>query len=425
LFGSSGALHDPGVSRLSRSVVRRGLVVLAVGEIATLEGCYLTHERVEEAACVEAPVESCRVWEAAGEAIAISEPAGAASLVQLADALALDCEVLVSWNVGTSVPGALEVQTFTRVIGFDARSLGVTERHPTLTHGAPTWSGLQLARSGERVGGLAEIDGRCVVLPMDTRGVERGPAVELERDAACRGLEATDARWSFVRSAMDGGGVRELVTFDADGGELARAPLAVSGRTWWSRARFEDGSFLSYSFSQDLTTLTYSGFLQRFDEDEAPRGEEVSLGDNGVPVHVAETSRGALATWTTAASGGQPVRLRPIDRDGRARAETRSVPAEGALYGLTIRSTPDGGAVLAWEEWHFEGDAFRLRLQSLDADGMPLGEPTVVRDVGHARRLGDRDRRERHARARRAQAGTRACSRRCPCAARSDETRAA
>ncbi|MBZ0120766.1 MAG: glutamate--cysteine ligase [Sandaracinaceae bacterium] len=113
--------------------------------------------------------------------------------------------------------------------------------------------------------------------------------------------------------------------------------------------------------------------------------DEVELGENGVPVHVAETAEGALATWTTAASGGQPVRLRPIDRDGRARGPTRDVPAEGALYGLLARSTPDGGAVLAWEEYHFRGDPeWRLRMQSVRPDGTARAAPSTVRIDGHA-----------------------------------------
>lgn len=359
--------------------------VFSAGLLFALEGCYLAHERDVSASCAEAPIRSCRTWEAAGEATVISAPPGVASLVQLADVLAMDCEVLVSWNVGTSVPGALEVETFTRVLSFDGTTRAASEAHPTLTHGAPSWSGLQLAERGGWVSGLAEIDGRCVVLPMDRSGAERGPSVEVARaGSSCRGLEAQDGAFSFVRSAIDGGPGVELVTLDREGRELARRELVVSGRTWWARTAFDDGSFLSYSFSQDSVTGEYFGYLQRFDGRGAPLGEEVLLADNGVPVHVAQTDGGALAAWTTAASGGLPVRLRPIDREGRARAETRDLPAEGALYGLAARSTPDGGAVLAWEEWHHEADRWLLRMQSVDAEGRALAAPTIVRDAGHA-----------------------------------------
>jgi len=243
-----------------------------------------------------------------------------------------------------------------------------------------------LARAGGRVLMRAQTDA-CFLLPLDLEGHELGPPVDLAPGELCRSLESAGDGFSLVLSGLDGGSPLSLAFVDADGRLTSRADLPPPGedRTWWSRTMFEDGSFLSYTKTQDLVTGTYEGWLQSFDAVGAPLGEAVPIGENAVPVEVAPTSEGALAVWMTAASGGLPLRLRPIDRLGRARGETRDVPAEGALYGMTIRSLPDGGALLAWEESHFDAEPmWRLRVQSLSADGSPRGAPSTVRTVGHA-----------------------------------------
>ncbi len=370
----------------------RAGVLLAVAALAlpNATSCYLSHERagapLEPPACVTPPVASCDAWQAAGEPQRLSGPADPADYVQLGSAVAVDCQVLVSWVVSTDRMGEQTVRHETRLMTSSGEPAAPIEAHPSLTHDSPSWSGLQLAVLGARIGGLSEHDGRCVFVPLGTAGRELGPPVEIGRDVSCRGLDAAGDGFSFVSSSTSGAPPFTLVAIDDAGRLRARTELPILGRrTWWSRTRFADGSFLSYSFAQDLATSTYAGWLQRFDEAGAPLAEEVPLGENGVPVSVSPTAEGALATWMTAASGGQPVRLRPIDRDGRATGPTREVPAEGALYGLAIRSTPDGGALLAWEEHLHESDPdWRVRVQSLRADGTPRGAPTTVMTGTHA-----------------------------------------
>lgn len=350
-------------------------------------GCYLSHEReVAPSVCEPAVVSSCASWEADGDFVPISAPPAVGDYVNLESVLFLDCEVVVSWIVATSRPIGVNVTHHTRLLDRRGRALAPIESHPSIAGDATSWSGLRLAVNGARVGSITEREGLCFYVPLDREGHEVGPVIEVGRDLACRALEASDEGFSFVASAISGGDPVTLRTIDVDGRELARASLDVPPmRTWWSRTRFEDGSFLAYQFAQDTVTIRYTGFLQRFEGRGAPLGEEVVLEDDGVPVHVAETSTGAIATWTTAASGGQPVRLRPIDREGRPRGETRTVPAEGGLYGLTIRSTPGGGALLVWEESHFDEDpAWRVRVQSVDAEGVPLGPPSLVVSDQHA-----------------------------------------
>lgn len=358
--------------------------VLAAVALPIATGCYLSHERerapIEPPACVTLPVQSCDSWEAAGEPLRLTDPADPADYVQLGSAIAIDCTVLVSWVVSTNRLGDQTIRYDTRVIASSGEPIGPIQAHPSLTHESPSWSGLRLAVNDGSVGGLAEREGRCHFVPLDTAGRELGPPVEVGRDVSCRGIDTTGDGFSFVVSTVAGSAPIELVTVDDRGTVRARAELPIpGGRAWWSRTRFADGSFLSYSFTQDFVTSTYTGWLQPFDQAGAPLADEIELGENGVPVHVAPTAEGALATWMTSASGGQPVRLRPIDRDGRTTGTTRDVPAEGALYGLVIRSTPDGGALLAWEEHLHDADPdWRLRLQSLRADGTPRAEPTTV-----------------------------------------------
>lgn len=366
----------------ARAITTRSRLLATLALPIAATGCYLSHERerapLDPPACVSLSVASCDAWEAAGEPRRMTGSAEPADFVRLGSAVAIDCEVLVSWLVSTDRRGTRAARYETRVISASGDPVGPIEAHPSLTSESPSWSGLALAMNDRSVGGLVERGSRCHFVPLDTEGRELGSPVEVGRDVSCRGLDTSGDGFSFVVSTGSAG--IELVTVDERGATRARTELPIpGGRTWSSRTRFEDGSFLSYSFTQDFVTSTYTGWLQRFDEAGAPLADELELGENGVPVDVAPTADGALATWMTVASGGRPVRLRPIDRDGRATATTRDVPAEGALYSLVIRSTPDGGALLAWEEWHHDGDPeWRLRLQSLRADGTPRGEPTTV-----------------------------------------------
>ncbi len=367
-----------------RRVGSRRLLVLPL--TASLLGCYLSHERETPSVCEPAAVASCATWEADGDFVLISAPAAVGDYVNLESTLSLDCEVMVSWIVATGRPRGVNVTHHTRLVDRRGRALAPIQAHPSITGDATSWSGLRLAAQGSRVGAISEREGLCVFLPLDREGHEVGPPVEVDRDIGCRALASSPEGFSFVTSAISGGSPVLLRTVDVDGRELARAPLEVPAlRTWWSRAMFEDGSFLAYQFTEDITTTRYTGFLQRLDARGAALGDEVVLDDDGVPVHVAETRSGAVATWTTSASGGQPVRVRPIDHDGQPRGETRDVPAEGALYGLTIRSTPDGGALLIWEESHFgEDPQWRVRVQSVDADGVARGAPSLVVSDQHA-----------------------------------------
>ena len=371
--------------RQARLVRARVIPLLVLG--SSLVGCYRSHEREDTAPeCLPASVASCDAWEADGEAHRLSGPAEPGDFVQLGSAVQIGCTVLVSWTVVSSRAGALSVRYETRLLAPSGEPLAPIEPHPALSHESSSWSGLDLAAGSSRLGGLVQSSGRCSFVSLDLEGRELGAPVELEPETWCRSIEASGDGFSFVVSTIARSAPAALVTVDDGGAVQARAELPVPlDRTWWSRTVFEDGSFLGYSFSQDLVTIRYTGWLQRYDAAGAALGDEVELGENGVPVHVAETAEGALATWTTAASGGQPVRLRPIDRDGRARGPTRDVPAEGALYGLLARSTPDGGAVLAWEEYHFRGDPeWRLRMQSVRPDGTARAAPSTVRIDGHA-----------------------------------------
>ncbi|MBN8611455.1 MAG: hypothetical protein J0L92_12760 [Deltaproteobacteria bacterium] len=361
--------------------------IVVASTACSLLGCYLSHEREPApSVCEPATVTSCATWEADGDFVPISAPAAVGDYVNLESVLSLDCEVMVSWIVATARPRGVNVTHHTRMLDRRGRAIAPIESHPSITGDATSWSGLRLAVNGARVGAITEREGLCVFVPLDREGHEVGPPIEIDHDVGCRALAASGEGFSFVASAITGGSPVTLRTIDVDGRELARTELrAPAPRTWWSRTMFEDGSFLAYQFSEDTMTIRYTGYLQRFDARGAALSDELVLDDDGVPVHIAETSRGAVMAWTTSAAGGQPVRARPIDREGRPRGETRTVPAEGGLYGLTIRSTPDGGALLVWEESHFDEEPqWRVRVQSLDPEGVPLGPPSLVVSDQHA-----------------------------------------
>jgi hypothetical protein len=356
-------------------------------------GCYLSHERAslgddDPPACIDAaPVVSCNAWQPDGAPRRLSNPAAAGDFVQLGSVVPIDCGVLVSWVVVGSAGRTSTVRHFTRTLSLSGEPSGPIEAHPALSHELHGWRALSLAVGPSSVAGLVEAGGRCSFVSLDPRGRPLGAPVEVARDATCRGLDIRgDGFFSFVGSTLPGTGMHTLVAVDETGArrEEAELPLPV-GRIWGSRTNFEDGSFLSYSFSQDVMTGVYEGWLWRYDGRGNPLGDEMMLGENGVPVHVTPTSTGALATWTTAAPGGQPLRLRPIGRDGASGGPTRDVPAEAALYGAAIESTPDGGALIAWQENHFESEPqWRLRVQSLLADGTPREASTTVMTTDQA-----------------------------------------
>jgi dipeptidyl aminopeptidase/acylaminoacyl peptidase len=102
------------------------------------------------------------------------------------------------------------------------------------------------------------------------------------------------------------------------------------------------------------------------------------LDEDGLPMHFAQTRLGVVAAWTTSPVAGRGVGIRALDRDGRAVADARTAPAAGAIFGVVISSTPDGGALLAWQENPTEAPQWRLRVQSLDSDGNARGAPSTI-----------------------------------------------
>jgi len=362
-------------------VTRRATALAAI----SLTGCYLAHERDVERACVPEPVSRCEAWAPSGPPRVIARTDAAGDFVQLGSVAALDCAVLASWiRVRTATDGSSAITHWTRVLDMDGAPLGPILEHPSLAHDSVPWTTLELATGAGQIVGLTLRARRWVLVRLDGRGQELAEPIDVGADPWNGGL-AVDAEGISFLAAGDVTQPLWLVRHDPLGAPRDRVMLPVSaGRSLGGRTRLEDGSFLLWTLHEDFATAIYEGWLERFDASGRPLGEEHALEENGVPVYVAETARGALATWMTAASGGLPLRLRPIDLEGGARGATRDAPAEGALYGLALEPTPDGGALVAWEASHFREDPeWTLRVQSLDADGAPLAEPTTVWTDGH------------------------------------------
>jgi hypothetical protein len=253
-------------------------------------------------------------------------------------------------------------------------------RHAALDF-ADTGVGPASLASGPGGGALVVgTDTDCLFVPIELDGSERGPTLSSAAGGVCGALAGTERGYSYLATRPSAMGLVELRGVDSLGAPTSTATLFTpSLRTVWSRLVFDDGSFLAYSFSEDFITMLYESWLQRFDASGVPLSPEVVLGENAVPVALSPTPTGALAVWTTAASGGVPMRIRPIDRAGNPTGETRDVPATGALYGFGIAPTPDGDALLAWTEDHWrEAPEWKLRTLAVAPDGTPRGEPTTV-----------------------------------------------
>lgn len=350
---------------------------------ALLPGCYLAHERATPDSpreCTTAPVDGCTRWEAAGPPTLISGPVLPAGFPHFGSAIATDCGVLAAWSVTTRTPTVMSVRHETRTADWSGAVVDAILAHPTFVLDGSSPTTPLLARGPGGAAGLVANGTDCLFVPLALDGHERGEPVRVATAELCGALAGTPGGYSFITAVGAPTSRFALSSVDAVGTTSTAVDLVgPSGRALWTRTVFDDGSFLAYSFTEDFVTTRYSGWLQHFGADGVELAVEVELDENAVPVLTTSTARGALAAWSTAASGGLPLRVRPIDRDGRPTGEARDVPAEGALYGFALASTPDGDAVLSWTESHWRGmPEWRLRVLALGPDGAPRGAPTTV-----------------------------------------------
>jgi hypothetical protein len=356
------------------------LGAIAAGAIA---GCYRVHERAEPCRALAPDPQPCTRWEQAGAVTRVSDPAPVTVSLFLSSAVATECGALAAWTTltGAGIPTTRSFET--RTIDWSGAPTAATRAHPDVTTTMTDAAAVDLVTNGDEVAAFFSTSpGGCRFVPLDARGVERGPIASVDV-AWCLAPLAVEDGYSTL-TWNEGTTPGTLVGLDASGHETERTILDMpSARALWSRTPYDDGSFLLYSFREDPVTTVYTGWLQRFDPHGRAIAPEVEVGVNGVPVHAAPTEPGALIGWSTATSGGLPVQVRPIDRDGRPIGETRDVDATGALYALLLTPTPQGDVLATWVESHFHDEPeWRLNVQAFGPDALPRGEPTrVLTDV--------------------------------------------
>jgi hypothetical protein len=370
------------------------LVALAA---LALGGCYLAHERPASSnvSCEPAgPPMSCTAWMPVGDSIAISPAPPPSGGIQLQSTVATECGVLVSWTTLSGMPIPMNLAFETRAIDWSGSPTAPVIEHPSLSVVTNASGSIELAVNRSQVGALVVTEPTgCRFLLLDAAGNETGAPLALHA-TSCIALAAQNTEFTFLAPSTNATTSTWLDWIDPSVGAGAQAILPIPApRAVWSRTVFADQSFLVYSFREDPMTGMYSGWAQHFDAAGGLPAPEVVIDANAAPVLFAETRNGAVTAWETATPGGLPARSRAIDHDGQPRGEVIDLPATGALYGVEIASTPDGGAVISWLEMHYnEMPEWRFQIQQVDADAHPRAAPTLAMtgiDIGAPRILVD------------------------------------
>lgn len=371
-------------TRLREAGRPRGAPVVALVALAALgAGCHLAHERTgpggdasvsspEASTCPSPTGGGCRAWELAGDPIDLVTLGPGDIDVVFGSAIARPCGVLAGWSISHTESASVDVRYETRLADWSGAPTAAIEEH----RGPGAMAGSLLLAAGP--GGVGALLGnpRCEFRLFDEAGRELGVVGSETASATCVGLAATPTGYSWLE---DLGGVLSFDSADVHG-SIFVGLVTHEGRSLAGRAMLDDGSFLVSSFAEDLATARYRSWLERFHpEDISAPGPAFEIGENAVSLLVSPNAAGALAAWMTAQPGGLPLRVQPVDRDGRPFGTARDVEASGALYGHALTTTPDGDALYAWLEWHSgAASEWLLRVQALAPDGTPRGAATTV-----------------------------------------------
>lgn len=331
---------------------------------ATSQGCYRSQEPADAAAACPPRVRACDAWEPDGAPTALAT----GEALRVGDVLAQDCAVVALWadDDGVSVHHVTRVIDWTGVPVSEPTILAdltfdrAIDTHPRLTRGAGGVSALVTGPEG------------CVWAPLDLDGRLRGPVAPIGDTAgrACRGFGPAPDGTSFLSSRSPDHAL-SLWTLDEAGAVTERQPIGPLGAEATTRLDQPDGTFLVGWRERAEPGAPVETTLRRFDASGRPRGPMTGLGQDVSRLVIAATRTSPILFSAGAGADGLPLRIQPIDHDGRRRGESRTVPAE-QVSDLAAARAFSGDLLLAWMERRADAPS-RLRTLAVEPRGTPAG----------------------------------------------------
>jgi hypothetical protein len=277
------------------------------------------------------------------------------------------CEVLIGWVSENAGAMNNQLDWYTLLATFDGAAAGPARQHPALSDMTIASANIELAAGAGGAAALAVDQNGCRFLPLDETGADRGPPVMLGQ-FGCVSLAGTAASFSLLY-AQGATTPTTLLTVDGSGATLSSRPLADPPmRALWGRLVRSDGTFLLNTFAEDATSVTYTDWLEGFDSQGNALSSSIATVANIAPVLLAETQRGALASWSFA-----DLEFQPVDGTGTALGPTQSTHVSQSIYGETLAPMANGDVLATVLVLDSPSNVWTILVQERAPDGTSRG----------------------------------------------------